>query len=341
MAKESTKVEQLQGVGLDCGTMNIISARRTATGIDTKRMRDAFLDLPASAKRMLRLGQTSFVDKGDEVLILGDAAMEMANVFGRDVRRPLAAGLVSPGEMASLDVLGLLIQNVLGAPAAPGEPCFFSVPAAPIDVPGKDVIYHQGVLARIVRDCGYEPHAANEAMAIVFSECAKDGFSGLGISFGSGMTNVALAVHTIEGLSFSVARGGDWIDAGAASAVGSTKARICAVKEAGMDLGKPQGREQEAIAFYYRNLIEYALDQVAARFKSIQGQFALPKPIPLVVSGGTSKAGGFMAFFNQVFEARRSKFPIEVSEVRQAADPLNAVAFGLLVQAAQETDDDQ
>lgn len=324
------------GIGCDCGTMNIISARRTATGVETKRMRDAFLDLPATAKRMLRLAATSYVDKGDDVLILGDAAMEMANVFGRDVRRPLQAGLIAAGDLDSLEVLGLLIQGVLGQPSVPGEACYFSVPAAPLDMPGKDVIYHQGVLSRIVADCGYTPYPANESMALIFAETASDGFSGLAISYGSGMSNVSLAIHAVEGLSFSVARGGDWIDAGASSAVGSTKARMCAIKEAGMDLTKPLGREQEALAFYYKNLIEYTLDQIAAKFKSIQGQFSLPKAIPLVVSGGTSLAGGFMPFFNQVFETKRKRFPIEVSEVRHASDPMNAVAYGLLIQAGQE-----
>ena len=96
----------------------------------------------------------------------------------------------------------------------------------------------------------------------------------------------------------------------------------------------------QAIAFYYQALIDSVLDQVAARFKSIEGQFSLSKPIPLIVSGGTSKAGGFMEFFTTVFEKRRKKFPIEVSEIRQAKEPLNAVAYGLLVQAMQEHEED-
>ena len=91
---------------------------------------------------------------------------------------------------------------------------------------------------------------------------------------------------------------------------------------------------------YYKNLVEYALDHVATEFKKIQSQFALPKPIPIVVSGGTSKAGGFLEFFQEVFEAKRKKFPIEVSEIRAAKEPLDAVARGLLVQSLQEYEDE-
>jgi hypothetical protein len=326
------------GVGLDIGTMNIVAARRADKGVETKRMRDAFISLPPTQMKMLKLSQTSFVERDDEVLILGDAAMEMANVFGMEPRRPLSGGLVSASEMDALDVLKLLVQSVLGDPKVPNEVCYFSVPAAPVDQPERDVIYHRGVFERIVEECGFDPFPANEALAIIFSECAAEGFTGISFSFGSGMTNVALAINTVEALSFSVARGGDWIDKHAAQAVGATQARMCALKETGIDLMAPKNREEEALVLYYKALIEHALDQVAARFEAIKSQFALSKAIPMVVSGGTSRAGNFLEFFNKVWAKKQRRFPIEVSEVRQAKDPLNAVALGLLVQALQETE---
>jgi len=331
-----SKNETLPGVGLDIGTMNLVSARRQGGKIVTSRMRDAFLDLESSAKKMLKLSGVNFIERDDEILIVGDAAMEMANVFGREARRPLQDGLISAGEIDALEILGLLIKHVLGEPVEEGEVCYFSVPAAPVDALDRDVIYHQGVFDRIVTECGYEAEASNEAMAIIYAETAAEGFSGLGISFGSGMCNIALAMNTIEGMSFSVARGGDWIDKGAAKAVGSTQARMCALKEAGFDLMHPVGREQEALAVYYKSLIEYCLKHIRQEFKKVEGQFALPKPIPLVISGGTSLAGGFVDFFNEVFEKKRKRFPIEISEIRHAKEPLNAVAQGLLLQAMQE-----
>ncbi len=327
------------GVGLDIGTMNLVAARRGKDGVAHVRMRDAFLDLPSSAKKMLKLAKTSFVERDDDVLILGDAALQTANIFGKEARRPLSAGLISAGEIEAMEVLGLMIKQILGEPKVKGEHCYFSVPAAPIDQPDRDVIYHKGIFERIVTECGYVGTPSNEAMAIIYSECHKDEFSGIALSFGSGMTNVALAINTIEGLSFSVARGGDWIDSGSSKSIGSTQARICAIKEKGVDLLKPTDREQEAITFYYKELIRYALDQIALRFAQIRGQFELSKPIPLVVSGGTSLAGNFLELFKLEFERRRKKFPIEVSDIRQAGDPMNAVANGMLTQAMLEHED--
>jgi len=328
------------GIGLDVGTMNLVSARKGAKGIETRRMRDVFLDLPLNAKKMLKLSKTSFVERPDDVLILGDAALETANIFGQEARRPLRDGLISPGEDDSLEVLALLVKSVLGDPVVEDEVCYLSVPSVPIDRQGRDVVYHRGVLKRIVSQCGYDPYPSNEAMAIIFAECADTTFSGVGMSFGAGMVNIALAVNTIEGLSFSVARGGDYIDNGAATSTGSTQARICAIKEAGIDIANPKNRTEEAIAFYYEDLIQYALDKIAEKFKEIRDQFQLNRPIPIVVSGGTSMAGGFVDLFKAIFEKKRKRFPFEVSEIRHASEPLNAVAIGMHIQARQEYEDE-
>lgn len=333
----SEKVEEkVLGVGIDCGTMNIVAARRKSGGkMDTIRIRDAFLDLPADAKKRLKLAGVNFIEQGEDIIVVGDAALDMANLFGQEARRPLAQGLIAAGEIDALGVLGVLMKNVLGEPREEGEICYYSVPAAPVDA-DRDVVYHQGVLGRIVEECGYSAYPSNEAMAIVFAETAKEAFSGLALSYGSGMTNAALAINGVQGLAFSVARGGDWIDHGAAKAIGATASRVCALKEKGVDLLAPVGRDQEAVAFYYRNLIEYSIDTIASEFVKVKDKFMIPKAIPLVVSGGTALAGNFQAFFEKVFEKKRKRFPIEISEIRMASDPLNAVAKGLLIQAMQE-----
>lgn len=177
----------------------------------------------------------------------------------------------------------------------------------------------------------------NEAMAIIYSQCAAENFSGLTISFGSGMANVALAYQTIKGMELALSRGGDWVDVHAAKAVGSTAARMCTIKERGVDLASPKTREEEAIALYIRALVKYVLDNIAVQFRKNQASINLPEAVPFVVSGGTTRAGGFMQLFTEEFEAvKRRGFPIEISEVRAAKDPMTAVAEGLLVLATEE-----
>lgn len=329
----------VKGLGLDIGTMNVVSARKVGDQIVTKRIRDAFLDLEPEAKKMLKLSGVSFIEYEDRILILGDAALETANLFKREARRPLSKGLISSGEVDALEVLSILIENVIGKPSVPDEVCYYSIPAAPMDMPGQDVVYHEAVFAKILTELGYQPVSGNEAMAIIYSECAKEGFSGIALSYGSGMVNCALSYKTMPIMEFSLARSGDWIDENAAKAVGTTASRMCAIKEKGVDLTAPKTREEEALVVYYKSLIKYSLDNIAKKFKMTQGDTELQDAIPIVVSGGTSLPVGFLDVFKEVFETQRKKFPIEISDIRHADNPMTAVAQGLLVQARAEYDE--
>lgn len=326
------------GTGLDVGTMNLVSARMSETGkIDTSRVRDAFIDLDLEAKKTLRLSKVNYVEKGGRLVVIGDSALNLVNLFKRELRRPLSRGVISAGEIEAQEILSLLAKHVLGEPQVDGEHCYYSVPAAPIDDPEQDVLYHQEVFRKIVSEHGYTAHPANEAMAIVYSQCPMENFSGLAVSFGSGMCNVALSFQAVSGLEFSVARGGDWIDKNAAKAMGSTAARMCAIKEKGVNLAHPDNRDEEAIALYIRALIKYCLENIAIQFKRVQSRIDLPDPVPFVVSGGTTKAGGFHDVFKEEFESIKKRgFPIQISEIRPAKDPMTAVAEGLLVLAMQE-----
>lgn len=336
----SQKGASRPGVGLDIGTMNIVAARQNSAGdVVTRRIRDAFLDLDKDAKRSLKMSKVNYIDKDDMLVVIGDSALTMANLFKREVRRPLSKGVISAGELDAQEILSLLTEQVLGKPVVEGEHCFYSVPAAPLDDPGQDIIYHTEVFRRIVAEHGFTASPTNEAMAIIFSQCAEENFSGLAVSFGAGMCNVALAYSASKGMEFSVARGGDWIDKHSAKALGKTASQMCAIKERGVNLTAPENREQEAIVLYVRSLIHYCLQNVAVQFKKGTNDVDLPEAIPFVVSGGTSKATGFLDVFKEEFAKVKKSFPIEISEIRPAGDPMTAVAEGLLVLAMEEHED--
>jgi hypothetical protein len=145
--------------------------------------------------------------------------------------------------------------------------------------------------------------------------------------------------RTIIGMTFSISRGGDWVDFNAANATSSTASRLMSIKERGLNLLDPSEgeaktfREREALTIYYKSLILYALDSIRKEFQKRKGTIVLPFSIPLIISGGTSKARNFLEFFTSAFNTIKDKFEIPISEVRLASDPLNAVAQGLLVAA--------
>lgn len=336
MTKSDKVVDSNPGVGLDVGTMNFVSARKNGGKVSTNRVRNAFLELPVENKRMLKISNTSFVEINGRLLVIGDEALETANLFNKEARRPMSGGIVASGELDAQQVIGLIIKSVLGEKRVPNEKCCYSVPASAVDVKGSDITYHSRVLGKMLSELGYNPEPVNEALAVIYSDCAKSNFSGLGISYGSGMTNVCLSYNAMSALEFSLGRGGDWVDSGASRAVGTTSAKICAIKESGVNILKPEGREAEALAVYLENLIDYTIQNIINHFNSVKNEILIPKPIPIVISGGTSMANGFLEKFRERFEPLKGKFPIQISEIRQAQDPMTAVATGLLVLGQME-----
>jgi hypothetical protein len=306
-------------------------------------VRDAFLDIEAEASvlNMLKMSNVSYVQEGDTIYIVGEPALSVANLLKREARRPLSQGVISAGELDAERMLVILLKSILKAPSVEDEKVFFSVPAKAIDR-DMDVIYHEAMFKKIIESFGYKATSMNEAAAIVYANCAADGFTALASSFGAGMVNTALVYKTMVGMAFSLSKSGDWIDKSSAKAVGTTATRIMSIKEKGVDLldptaGDPKGlREREAIVVYYRNLIHNVIDSIKKEFKKDNSTIELPDGIPWIISGGTSLAKNFLEFFKKEFEKERSMFPVNISEIRLAKDQLNDVSKGLLIAAMNE-----
>ena len=147
------------------------------------------------------------------------------------------------------------------------------------------------------------------------------------------MFNVCVAYKTIPAVTFSVSRGGDWIDQHVAKVMGIPRTRATDIKEAmGVNLTEPRNREEEAVVLYYRNLIEYVLKNLAQRFSLARDVPQFTAPVEIVVAGGTSLVGGFVDVFAD--ELRKVEFPLKVSGVRRAEDALTSVVRGCLIAAA-------
>jgi hypothetical protein len=318
-------------VGLDIGTMNLVSARSDTD--DVRITRNVFLqvdkdDIPPMA-------DISYIESGDgETYVIGSHAFGLANMLGQQVSRPMEKGLISSKEINAIDVLTLMIKDLIGNTKDKEVYCSFSVPAEAIDEE-RSVTFHEKVFGRILGSLGVNHSAVNEAMAIIFSECSQEKFSGIGISFGAGMTNVAISYKGMETLKFSTARAGDWIDRMVAADTGAIQNRVTNKKEKYMKLkgevdirNKKDKRMLEALFYYYTSLIDYTIKKMIIEFNS-KVDIELEEKIPIVVSGGTSLPQGFVELFDT--EIKKHELPFDISEVRRAKNPLTAVANGLLV----------
>ena len=326
-------------VGLDIGTMNIVLSRSDSDEI--KITRNVFLPLDKDEISISELTDINYIQSDDgDLYIVGEDAFKMANLFNKPLSRPMERGMISPKEINAIDILTLIIKNLFGDIKGKDVYCSYGIPAEPIDQE-KSVIYHEKVFSRILGSLGINNTSVNEAMAIIYSEAAKEKFSAIAVSFGAGMSNIAIGFKGIEVLKFSTTRGGDWIDKSVAESLSIVQNRVTNVKERGLDLemgfltetDKKKKRILEALTYYYESLINYTLKKISSEFEE-KVDIEVDEAIPFIISGGTSLPSGFLNLFKTVLS--KNKLPIEISEVRMARNPLTAVSQGLLVKTMSD-----
>jgi actin-like ATPase involved in cell morphogenesis len=325
--------------GLDVGTMTIVSAKRSGDKIVHVQQRNQFVEIEHSemAEKMLNRGDVLYIKKGDRVFIVGEDALTFANIFNAETRRPMSSGILSRKEKSAIPMMKLIIEKVIGRKSHDGEAVFFSCPAKPIDA-NLDTLYHQKTIEAILSNKGYEPHAINEGMAVVYSELADNEFTGMGISMGAGMTNVCLSYYAVPVMQFSVARGGDWIDEQVSEATGVPRDKVTARKETNfeLDFDQEMNEVQTALAVYYDNLLEYIVRTAEKEINKRDVEEGLE--VPVVVTGGTSQPKGLKQQLEKRLKA--SSLPFKVKSVRQSRNPMFSVARGALVAARTEEGDE-
>ncbi|WP_435064852.1 hypothetical protein [Halobaculum sp. EA56] len=321
--------------GLDVGTMNILSARQEGDETVFVQQRNSFVELDYSdmAEQMLSRSEVLHIKKEDKVYVVGDDALNFANIFNTETRRPMQHGILSSDEQSAIPMIELIIEQVVGEPAHEGEVLFFSTPADPMDSE-LSTLYHQKTLEAILSDMGYDPEPINEGMAVIYSELANNDFTGLGISFGAGMTNVCLAYYAVPVMRFSIARGGDWIDEQAAQATGTPVDKVTSTKEDDfqLDFESDIGGVEGAVSIYYDNLLDYVVENIVREVDEEDVEEGLD--VPVVVTGGTSSPDGFEELFRE--RLAESNIPFTVSGVTRAREPMYSVARGALVAARSE-----
>lgn len=336
-ANENRKGQIDKGKGVDIGTVFVKCAYKEGDEIVFRSQRNAFFDVEHTdfTKKILDNSKVKYIVKEDSLYVVGDDALEFANMFNKETRRPLSKGVISPTEKEALPMIEMLIKSVIGAPAHQGEIAYFSVPGEPLDAE-FNILYHIKTIEGFLKTLGYSPKPINEAHAIVLSELAEEDFTGIGLSFGGGMVNVCLSFMSVPVFKFSVAKSGDWIDQQVAMAVDETSSRVSAIKEASLDLSK-QGdvsKIESALSVYYNHLIEYVIENIKQEITKARRLPRMNRPISIILSGGTSLPTGFSARFRKILE--RLKLPIPIGSVRMASQPLRTVAKGALVAASAD-----
>jgi hypothetical protein len=334
--------------GLDIGTQFIVASAAHGDEVSYTFERDAYLEVTRNDlfDQLLSAQQIPYIEgaqvglSSEQVVLVGDTAFQMANAHRKDTKRPLRHGLISPNAVATArPLVSAIIRQLLGPPAQDKEQLVFSVPAPPLDM-DVNVDFHRDVLQVILSQMrwdgnGYEVNPIMEGASVVFSTLGASQFTGWGISWGAGMTNFSLSYMGTDVLSFSVARGGDWVDETAAKSIGENASYMCDVKEKNSNFsvaGSSDEAELFALQSAYRSLIRYVVKHWHERVNADPSK--LPRvgaPLPVVVSGGTTMVRGFVDVLTAEVAAKDWALPM--GEVTLADDPFFTVSNGCYISA--------
>jgi hypothetical protein len=318
-------------IGLDVGTSRIVMAHRKDQEILYESQLNAFVAIPASkiTEGVLEREKIPHSKSPVEIIVHGNESEKFASLLNSETRRTMSRGVLDAKEPESVRMLREILVSMLGSGDKSRQKLCFTVPAAPLG--GEDSLtYHEVTLRQILTDLGYQPTSVNEGLAVIYGELESSNYTGIGISCGGGLCNVCLAYLSVPVLSFSVPKAGDFIDASAAAMTGERANRIRLAKEDSFHFnGIFSDKTHQVIGVYYDDMIRSLVSALKDAFAGTRNLPAFNRPIPMVLSGGTALPQGFRDRFEKLLW--EADFPITVSEIRLAENPLHATAKGALV----------
>lgn len=322
-------------LGLDIGTSRIVSADGPRSQ-DTQTQLNAFVAVPASdmAENVLKQRRMVYERNCKNIYVYGNDSDFFASFLNTEARRPMQYGLLNPQEEMGQHIIQLIIKRLVPQ-GRRGEMLCFSVPGKGQNANGN-LVYHEAVLKSLFQSMGYTAKGINEGQAVVFSELQEENFTGIGISCGGGMCNVSISFMSMPMITFSIPKGGDYIDHNVASVLNETFTRVRLFKEEKLDLSRaPKDDLGRALHIYYEDVLQALIDRLRAELKASGQLPKIDRPMPIVLAGGTAKPSGFLQKFDSLLRAG-GDFPVEISDVRMAKDPLTTTAHGCYIAAMSE-----
>lgn len=334
MERQRTVVVEHGTIGLDIGTSNIVVYKKSNSEVSTQMESNVFLTMPSrpQTKEILNGNNIQFLALNGSLFILGHHAEEFASMMGRRTQQPMDSGLVNLGEDEGINVIHAILNRLITPPEKENEPLWFSVPGKSIDSPGT-AIFNESIFKTYLMNLGYSPQPINEGMAVLVSELSNDYATGIGISIGGGMCNICCAYLSIPVMTYSIQKGGDFIDKMVAGSVDQPPAKIKSIKEKELDLsGTPKNNIEHGLHACYDNLFSTLVKSLEQALSTSDSVPKLRQAVPIILSGGTVLAAGSRDKFASILQ--KVKLPLKISDIVLAENPLHATAKGAYLMAA-------
>jgi hypothetical protein len=338
MSQASESHASAAALGLDVGTSRIVIARRADSDFSYESQLNAFVAIPYSkiTEGVLERERIPHTVQSGQIIVHGNESEKFAGLLNAETRRPMTGGLLDAKEPDSLSMIREILTTMFAAHRTEKQQkVCFTVPAPPLGAESS-LTYHEATLRQILTELNYQPVSINEGLAIVYSELESSNYTGIGISCGGGLCNVCLAYLSVPIISFSIPKAGDYIDSSAASMTGERANRIRLTKEDSFHFnGFFADKVHQVLGVYYDEMIRSLVSALKDAFTRTSNLPKFNRPIPMVLSGGTALPPGFRDRFEKLLWEQ--EFPVTVSDIRLAQNPLYSTAKGALVCALSDS----
>jgi hypothetical protein len=321
-------------LGLDVGTSRIVLATDSNSHRAQTQL-NAFVTVPYTkmTETIMQQNKMVYYRNSKDLYVYGNDSERFASFFNAIPRRPMQYGVMNAQEGMGQQIIQAIIELIVPK-ARKNELICYSVPGKG-EGTDANLVYHEAVLKNILSSLGYTAKPINEGLAVVFAELQDENFTGIGISCGGGMCNVCVSFLSVPMLTFSVPKGGDYIDSSVSAVVDESITKVRLAKEESLDLSRqPKDKISSAQHIYYEDVLNTLIEGLREAFENSRNLPKMDRPIPIVLSGGTAKPRGFLQKFETMLKA--SNFPVQISEIRMASDPLSATARGCYIAAMSE-----
>ena len=326
-------------VAIDLGTSCFRSLREIDGKLMARRCPAVYLavdDAPAE-HRLLDQAAIPYLSCDEGLIVVGEPALELAQIVKRPCIPLLPHGQLPQQDPLTRQVIAAVIETLL--PPGSGTECATILPTA--CGTAAALLDQQMFFERLLRLRGYRPQVVSAGGAGILAGLGTSAFTGLSIAWGASgaMISIGHRGHIIG--ETTSALGGDWIDEHFArqseqflwDADGNQYLDRQSVaqwkKQAAPSILNPQNRNEGLLTDLYREMLRDTLTQGVKLCQKTPWAATLPKPLPLVCTGGPTRINGFPILLRHLLQAVR--FPLEIAEIRTLGEDEFATARGSLI----------
>ena len=272
----------------------------------------------------------------DSLVVFGNSAAKVRWLSRQPCAPLFTDGNIPREDAPARQILSVLTQALLPRTTREGF-CHFTCPA------GKSKEANQEFLSRLIRMHGWTPVCSSAGIAVTLATGSDTRFTGLSLVIGAEVTEICVSRYGQEIASETIDVGSNWIDAELATQFkmhtwddkGDCYLDLQSVRDWKHDsrvhLRNGIGERERMLSQLYGVLMNRIATNVRDVLRTKAVRVALgSERLALVCAGGATQVDGFESAITERFVEH--DLVDQISSVRVANDPANAVVRGLLIQ---------